>query len=206
MQGAESQMEAWRVKISHISDMEDQILNLQDRNKQLEADLKQASAAAQSIHSLQDKLDASQEQVAMLQHCAEAVHSYGSAWLPLTESLKDTAQRDAQQFHSFLQDCKQKVSRSCSASPPRPAVSSPHTTAGERCGRISGVTLCEEAAGGNGGPAARLAAQQGRGRQAAPDCTWAARVPGLQTRLAAFESKADETSKRHEVCPASPLG
>lgn len=27
----------------------------------------------------------------------------------------------------------------------------------------------------------------------------AARVPGLQSRLAAYESKADETSKRHEV-------
>jgi hypothetical protein len=28
----------------------------------------------------------------------------------------------------------------------------------------------------------------------------AARVPGLQKRIAAYEAKADETSKRHEVC------
>ncbi len=33
----------------------------------------------------------------------------------------------------------------------------------------------------------------------------AARVPGLQTRLAAFETKADETSKRHEVRGAAAV-
>ncbi len=109
MHAAEEQMENWKAKIESIVTLEKELDAKKQRIADLETALQQAERSASEAHSLRDQLDASREQISMLQHCAEAVHSYGSAWLPLTESLKDTAQRDAAEFSALLQSAKTQV-------------------------------------------------------------------------------------------------
>jgi len=148
MQAAEQQMEDWKDKIGQYESLEEQLADLRSKNDQMAADLKRAGDATRVAHQLHDKLDASQEQVAMLQHCAEAVHSYGSAWLPLTEALKAHAQRDAAQFNAFIDGAKLKVRSTSMREHAFPFQQEAHNDdTGEKCWNSSGCALGEERAG-----------------------------------------------------------
>ena len=109
MEAAEAQVRAWGAEIEQIGSLRHELDTSLADNEGLRKQLAAETAAAAATHALQDSLDAAREQVSMLQHCAEAVHSYGSAWLPLTEALKQSAQKETDAFSTFLRDAIVKV-------------------------------------------------------------------------------------------------